>query len=378
MNGNRGLRIWHVGGAVGTEHVSGINASASTLIMRQRAAGHVLTHVAGAPPGPGSGVGWAPLPPRSLRLPHPLRARLAAEPPDVVHFHSVFVPSYVPLAAALRRRGIPYVVKLGGGLMPQDLARGRLKKAVFGPLAQRPLLAGAAAVVLVTEEERRDLLAYVPGYPGLMPAIPNPVELEGRWHGVVEEPRATYLGRYDVEHKGVDRLVALGRLLPALRIDAYGEADRRGQARYQAATRVLPGNVRFHAPVHGSDKAAVLERSTIYLHPARWEAFGLSIAEALRLGVPCAIGEGAALAATFRRRDLGLVLPGDPQAAAPLLADALHDPARLRRWSARGRDHAREHFDAGRAVAAYDALYEQVLRRYARRNATSSSMVASS
>jgi glycosyltransferase involved in cell wall biosynthesis len=370
----RRLRLWHVGGAVEAGHVNGINASASTLITWQVAAGHVLTHVAGAPPDPGSGVGWAALPPRSLRLPRSLGERLRAEPPDLVHFHSVFVPSYIPLAAALRRRGIPYLVKLGGGLIPQDLARGRVKKVVFGPLAQRPMLARAAAVVLVTEEERRDLLDYVPGYAGLARVIPNPVELDGGWQGDVESRGATYLGRYDVEHKGVDRLVTLGRLLPELRIDAYGAADRRGQAQYHALTRALPDNVRFHDPVYGQAKAAALEASTIYLHPARWEAFGISIAEALRLGVPCAVGEGVALARAFRSRDLGLVLPGEPAAAAPLLAAALRDPARLHRWSQRGRAYAREHFDAARVVAAYDALYGEVLRR----KATSSSMIASS
>jgi hypothetical protein len=55
--------------------------------------------------------------------------------PDVVHLHSVFIPAHAQLARALRRLDIPYFLSPHGGL---NLWRGRLKKATYGTLVEKP------------------------------------------------------------------------------------------------------------------------------------------------------------------------------------------------------------------------------------------------
>ena len=99
----------------------------------------------------------------------------------------------------------------------------------------------------------------------------------------------------------------------------------------------------------------------MYIQLSRSESFGISIAEAMYLGVPCAISEEINLAESFATHDLGLTLPPSTGFAAYQLTNALRSPATLVRWSERARQFGREQFDASAAVKRYVELYEEIL-----------------
>jgi glycosyltransferase involved in cell wall biosynthesis len=106
----------------------------------------------------------------------------------------------------------------------------------------------------------------------------------------------------------------------------------------------------------------VLTNASLYIQTSRWEVFGISIAEAMYLGVPCAIADTLNLAQVFRQHDLGLVLPPDPKRAATDLLEVLNHPARLYQWSERARTFAQVHFHPYTVASEYLNLYEEILR----------------
>jgi glycosyltransferase involved in cell wall biosynthesis len=256
------------------------------------------------------------------------------------------------------------VIKLGGGLDPHMLSRGHhIGKRLYSTAVQRRFLHGAAAIILVTESEREDLETYLPGYDGLVEVIANPVDSETLttpWKPREGTRRAVFLGRFDPAHKGLDRIVYYATALPDTQFDCYGSGDRNRRV-FEQLQESAPPNVSFHEPIFGTDKNDVLSLATIYLHPARWEAFGISIAEAMWAGVPCAVGADIALAPLIRQRELGVVLSRDNARAAEQLRGYVRDRERLAAVSARGKDYAHRHFDPAHVAQRYESMYRSCL-----------------
>jgi peptidoglycan/xylan/chitin deacetylase (PgdA/CDA1 family) len=258
------------------------------------------------------------------------------------------------------------VITPHAGLAPQVLARGRVKKSVYSIVRERPRFMHSAAVALVTPAEEKAVRAFIPRYRGIVRWMPNPVEVSmldpARWHGVAEQKRLVFLGRFDVLVKGIDILIEIARLLPDVKVDLYGTEDAKTLDWLKRLRENLPANVSFHDPIFGKDKAQILAGASLYIQPSRWEGFPVSVAECLYLGVPSSITESLDLAQLFRQHELGLVLSLEPAAAAKRLREALADGARLRQWSARGREFALAHFYPSAAAQKYVNLYDEVAR----------------
>lgn len=173
-----------------------------------------------------------------------------------------------------------------------------------------------------------------------------------------------------VEQKGHDVAVrALGRLRarhPGAVLVVLGEGPLRGQLEQLAAdlgissSVILPGNV----PGVG----AWLARAEAFVHPARWEGFGLVLLEAMLAGLPVVATRVSSIPEVVSDEETGLVVPPDDDAALSDALDALlSDPARCTRMGARGLERAREEFSVRRMVDGTLAVYEEAL---ARREAT--------
>jgi glycosyltransferase involved in cell wall biosynthesis len=287
--------------------------------------------------------------------------------PQVAHLHSVFTPSHAQLAVVLRRLGIPYFVSPHAGL---NLWRGRVKKAVYGTLVEKPYFRRAETICVLTGQERQVIESWLgphgrsPQYLELPNSIPA-LSPETRLWTPPTHPRLVYLGRFDVVKKGLDRLVEIARLMPYAEVIAYGAASRTERRGYEKLYRSgLPDNMRFLEPVHREAKMAALTSATIYVQPSRDDGFPMSIVEAMRLGVPVAATRGCNIADTIAEEDLGMLLPDDPIHAAADLASALKDSNRLDHWSRAGRawtiDALSPERAAHRTISAYEAALAYV------------------
>ena len=368
------MRIWHVGSAASPQRVCGVNNTVWLLASEQALLGHQVCLIGGDGEDSAArsvaertGLQFRVVPAKRWNYDvGALERLLATEPPDIVHMHSVFIPRQVALARELVRRNIPYAIAPHGGLSPYVLQRGWLKKWIYIVLAERSRFLAAAAIVALTPGESREIERFIPSYPGIIRQIFNPMSAAAldnqQWRGYQQNPpKVVFLGRFAVFHKGLDLLVEVARCLNSVEFHLYGTEDFRTRSWFNRLRKSLPQNVWFHKPVFGADKTQILTNATLYIQFSRWEGFPLSVAEALYLGLPCAISDCLNIAEIFRQTDLGLVLPHQPKAAANVLATLLNQPEQLRIWSAKGRAFARTAFSPKTIAAAYLKLYEDAL-----------------
>jgi glycosyltransferase involved in cell wall biosynthesis len=366
------MKIWHVGASASPRRVSGLNISAWVMAREQAALGHDVSLIIHAQPDQ-AGVNVARqggfkliyLPSNVMQYsPKALTPLLDSQPPDVVHMHSVFQPKHATLAKQLKRRQIPYVIKPAGGLLPQVLRRGQMQKSLYSWLLEKPRFMGAGAIAIVTPGEEKDVRAFVPHYQGIIRWMPNPIDadsLDGQqWKGPQSPKRLVFLGRFDVLHKGIDILVAIARWLPDVEFHLYGTEDAGTRQWFERIKQDMTPNVYFHRPVFGSEKFRVLSEANLYIQTARWEVFGISIAEAMYLGTPCAVAETIHFAELFQQYDLGLVLPGDPKEAAAQLKAILDQPEQMKYWSQQSQSFAHTYFHPQAVAQNYLKLYEEV------------------
>lgn len=369
------MKIWHVGSSPSPRSVDGVNTTVWLVSKEQARLNHSVTLLVDAPPDDDAQA-WAEE--AGIRLnyiaanrwrydPKKLEFLLNSNAPDIVHIHSVFLPKQATLGKKLVKQGIPYVLT-PNAIHPQLLRRGRLKKQIYSWLIEKPRFIQAAALAAVTPREGKDIRAFVPSYSGQIHWVPNPINLDDlqdrTWTGKIDTKRIVYLGRFDILHKGIDILIEIARFLPSeVEIHLYGTQDARTKQWMAQLAQNLPPNLFFHPPVFGDEKVKILANASLYIQTSRWEVFGISVAEAMYLGVPCAIAATLNLADLFQEHNLGLVMPSNPQESARMIVEALSMPSQLNFWSKQGKEYARQHFEPQTVTQKYLQLYEKALQK---------------
>jgi hypothetical protein len=175
-----------------------------------------------------------------------------------------------------------------------------------------------------------------------------------RWTGeleraavVVNEP--VRRGRY----VGADLLPGLAEVAP---VDVFGM----GVAGLHAACGLDPARVALHDDPPQAAMHAELARRRVYVHPVRWTSLGLSLLEAMHLGMPIvALATTEAVEAVPPEAGVLSTRPERLWAAVRTFLDD-HDAARLAGKAARAA--ALERYGLPRFLTEWDALLEEVTR----------------
>jgi glycosyltransferase involved in cell wall biosynthesis len=363
------MKIWHVGAATSPDAVNGVNALVYTLAEEQLKMGDdVSLLLEGTPDDAASafsrrtGAKFIVVPTSIYQYQNAVTACLKESAPDIVHMHSVFTPHQALLARVLMKIGIPYLVTPHGGFAPQILTRNRLKKSIYSSLIERPRVRGAAGISALTPSEVQEIRLFVPDFRGVISCIPNAVDPDSlnnvTWVSKCEKPKLVFLGRFDIKHKGIDILIAIARHLPDMDFHLFGVEDPKTRSELETLKRNSTQNVFFHDPVFGSEKAAVLAAATLYIQSSRWDAFPISIVEAMFIGLPCAIASTLHLARFFECHDLGLVFQPDPMRASAAIREALGDLELLMSRAARAQKFARQNFLPAAVAQRFHEFYQ--------------------
>jgi glycosyltransferase involved in cell wall biosynthesis len=153
--------------------------------------------------------------------------------------------------------------------------------------------------------------------------------------------------------KGVD--VAI-RAVPELPADTVlvvlGEGPERPGL--ERLARELGVEQRVFLPGRVPDVAAWLGRARVFVHPARWEGFGLGVLEAMLAGLPVVASNVSSLPELVADGETGLLVsPDDATALALGIADALERPE----LGSAGAARARAEFSVDRMADLTAALY---------------------
>ncbi len=353
------MRVWHVHVSPRLAPVNGVVQSLHRLAAAQRAEGHDVTVFHGTERDPRHG----PERGRAVTLATQLRrARAAHGAPDVLHLHEPFHPPHLVARALLR--DVPVVVTLHGALAPASLRRSRLRKAAYGTLVERAALGRADRVIAHSPGEAETVRAYARREPvvELIPNAADPDLLDGPgWTGsegrTAEDhlPRLVTLSRWDVRHKGLDRLAAVARRLPEVGVRLHGLPCGNDPEQLDLLLATAPPNLAFLPPVTGEAKRDALLGADAFVLLSRWEGQAMALVEALALGVPCLVSPE--VADTLDAPDAVAVLPRAPEHAAAEVRRLLADRDGLADLGRRGRRWAAGTATPSRVAALVTAAY---------------------
>jgi glycosyltransferase involved in cell wall biosynthesis len=240
---------------------------------------------------------------------------------EVVHTHLVHADVYGGVAARLRG------AHLGSTKHNDDPFR-------TGPFrfVERGLAQLADRIVTITDSLRRFTVQEV-GIPA--------AKVETIHYGLDEPPTAWGENPPDQVPAGARILLSVSRLVPQKGIDValralaslpgdtvlvvLGEGPERG--RLESLARQLGVDGRVFLPGRVPDVAAWLERAAVYVHPARWEGFGLAVLEAMLSGLPVVATNVSSLPELVVDGETGLLVePNEPAALALAIGRALEQP----------------------------------------------------
>ncbi len=291
-----------------------------------------------------------------------LSAAVRSHRPDLVHLHGQFAGSLGQLAlqVAGRPRSV-YSVQ-----WPSYLDDGGRWSRLRNHAAERVSCAGAAAVVAVSEHDRRELVARKLCNPDRLSVIYNAYFITGTAQGDAtpkHDPVVGFVGRL-VDQKGVEFLVRAAPLvlavLPTTRFVIVGDGPERERLERLAEELHVAAAVEFAG--YDPEPAKRMRSMTVLAVPSVYEPLGMVALEAMAIGVPVvgsAVG-GIPEAVEAERTGL-LVPPGDPAELAKALLRILESPALAAEMGAAGRERARRVFSPEVIAAQYATLYRRLL-----------------
>jgi glycosyltransferase involved in cell wall biosynthesis len=271
---------------------------------------------------------------------------------DVVHTHLVHADLYAGLAA--RVRGTPLVSTKHND---DPFRTGAFRH------VERILMRLTDRVVVISESLRRFTVERV-GVPadkietihyGLdAPPAPwgsNPPD------DVPQGARILVSTSRLTQQKGVDIAVrALASLPDDVELVVLGDGPER--AALESLARDIGVDERLHLPGRVPDVAAWLRRAAVYVHPARWEGFGLGVLEAMVSGLPVVATRVSSLPELVADGETGYLVPvDDAQAFAQAVERALAEPG----LGQAGQERARSEFSVARMADRTAALYITLL-----------------
>jgi glycosyltransferase involved in cell wall biosynthesis len=290
----------------------------------------------------------------ALRLPSDpliLPRLIASLRADVVHTHLVHADVFGGIAAKLR----------GARLVSTKHNDDPFRVGAFR-YVERGLARAADRIVTITESLRRFTVDQV-GVPEAkvetihygLDGLPEPWG-ENPPDDVPAGARILLSTSRLVPQKGVDQAV---RALPELPNDVVlvvlGEGPERSALEQLA--HELGVWERLFLPGRVPDVASWLRRASVYVHPARWEGFGLGVLEAMHAGLPVVATSVSSLPELVVDGETGLLVPRDDTAAlGRAVVAALQRP----RLGAAGRKRARTEFSVERMASRTAALYERL------------------
>jgi len=294
---------------------------------------------------------------------------------DIVHIYGTYDLLGPIVAAACRRRAIPYVLEPMGMFRPmvRNLGLKRAYRRLFGESVVR----GAARLVATSVQEEKELIEE---------GIP-PRKISVRRNGIELPQLSGAAGAFRCKH-GISRetllVLFLGRIVekksPEVLIDAFarwrsetgGGQDaalifagpfenpsyrRKLEARVKRL--VLNSSVLFSGPLYDEGKWSALADADIFVLPSQNENFGNAAAEAVACGTPVVVTDRCGIAPLIEGR-AGLVIAHQCEA----LVRALHqlsDPG-LRGSLKLGCAEVARGLSWEQPLAETEALYAEVLR----------------
>lgn len=232
--------------------------------------------------------------------------------PDIVIFEGFYHPKDPFFAMELKLKGIPYVIVPRGSLTKQALNNhARYKKIIAHLLIFNKYCHNAAGIQYLTEAEYNNSGDRWNKHSFILPnGFNTPVNKKTRFHDSII--KATFIGRLDMYHKGIDVLLQacdeLQDLLRAkgFRLCFYGPQKYDYDLIKQTIDeKNISDFVTMGGEISGKDKENALLDSDLFVLTSRFEGHPMGLIEALAYGIPVVVTPGTNMLDEVKLADAG-------------------------------------------------------------------------
>lgn len=250
--------------------------------------------------------------------------------PDLVIFHSHYYFEYIKLFRYLLKKEIPYFIEPHGSFGKAALLKSKFKKRITNNFILHGYIKNTHGYIFLNASEAKDSVYRTNNDI----VIPNGIKSDNTIWIINEKrnemPDLYFIGRYDLNHKGLDYLVRaleiLDRKKIAINVCFYGKGDKHEtewlEEKFENLKCVCAKN---YGPVYGEEQANTLEQRGIMLLTSRYEGFPMTILEALKYGNPCIVTPGTNVAEEISSEKLGWKTDLNEELIAECIVEAINE-----------------------------------------------------
>lgn len=272
---------------------------------------------------------------------------------DVAHIHFGRDLMVLPASAALRLRHLPYVLQTHGMVIPSRHPLAPL----FDAACTRRLLAGAEAVLYLTDRERAQLCDVARTEPRLV-QLPNGVPDYPPAERRPGPPEVLFVARLDAR-KRPGLFVAMAKTLLRQGYDAAFTMVGPDEGEGPAVRAAITGEPRitWEGPLDPRLMPTRLTRAAVLVLPSEREPYPMAVLEAMAVGIPVVVCDDCGLAPMIRRTRSGVVVPGTVEHLAAGVREVLSDRTG---FGMRARETARREFRMDAVAERLAGIYQRI------------------
>lgn len=248
--------------------------------------------------------------------------------PDVVIFHSHYYCDYLKVYKCLLKRNIPYYIEPHGSFGKAALQKSKYKKLIANKIILHRFMKHANGYIFLNESEKKD--AQFRTNNDII--IPNGIIERDVKPLLVDNKRCSFyfIGRYDINHKGLDYLFDALDILEAKGISIVFKLFGKGKdveeeyinsriSKYQIV------QIQNCGPIYGEAQSKELEQCGIMVLTSRYEGFPMTVLEAWKYGNPCLVTPGTNVYKEVESNGLGWGVDLSVQHIADMIIKAQTD-----------------------------------------------------
>ncbi|AFZ27938.1 glycosyltransferase [Cylindrospermum stagnale PCC 7417] len=292
---------------------------------------------------------------------------------DLLHIHAIFSYASTIAMAIARCKKVPYILIPHGLLSEWSLQQNACKKQIYLRLIEKENLNCSQAIHLTSQLEQQEVALLGLSAPSFVlplgifqPSLISNARYLLRQHLNLptDEPVILFLSRLHPK-KGLEYLIpALGKLTHhrfTFVLAGSGSKEYVAEIESLLISTGIRSRTHFAGFVAGETKNLFLQGSDLFALTSHAENFGLSVLEALAVGVPVLLTSGVALASIVQQHQLGYIAELDVLAIASALEHYLSHPQAAKEMGLRAHQMIIEQYTWDRIAARLIEIYRVML-----------------
>ena len=289
--------------------------------------------------------------------------------PDIVIVEEVYTHRFCRMIKEVQKAQIPYIIIPRSQLTKQGQKRKFFKKWLGNLIYYKQLVAKAAAIQYLTEQEKQNSSdkwnknSFV---------LPNGIDLPdySAKNFLSNAVHAVYIGRLEKYQKGLDILFNACFLIQQdlrkahFKLDIFGpnNCNFKEDLLSLRDQYKLTDIISISDPIFGKEKIELLKKADIFIMPSRFEGHPMGLIEALAYGLPCVATTGTNMRSEIDKFNAGWTADNTAKSIAYALKKMIEERSQFAQKSANARTLAAQ-YNWDKIAQDSRKIYEDLIRR---------------